>query len=283
MGGSKTMSNKKSNPQQPVEHAARLNINSLKSARKEVALKLQQSLAKPVYAAFRDMYVDDPNSFQELMDEIPFWCSEAPDILESEADAIINQVPSLERYLQVIFTTHIMIIAGMKWDEHPTAVDVDVPDVLEFIQLLYSNCAEQFSAHSELLDQPLNNRSVAKTHYLKGLKVVRKQVVETINDLLPTQQTIDKYLSDILSRHEVEADGSPESGDEEGEAVANVPSDEEVDKFTVTAADLPSAPVPPAVATQTKRINISKKAFERGESEPLNEDDELLEGLSDTD
>lgn len=278
-------------PQHKTTTAARLNINSLKSARKEVTQKLQQAVAVPVYRAFHDMYVEDPPTFDELMDEIPHWSTEAPDALESETIALADAVPSIERYIQVIFTTHVMIIAGIKWDEHPQEVCVDVPELTEFVQLLYSYCGEQFSAHHKLLE-PTANRSEARQNRLNALKMIRKQVLFAISDLLPTRKTIDTYLSDILQRgkplanaggfdDEGEEGDLSESEEEEKEAVISAAAAPTPQTTTViTAADMPRKDLPAAAEKRTVRIHKNALREEEEEAETA---DPLMDGLSDTD
>ncbi len=285
----------------PTSKPVTINIGSLKMTRNDVQSRLIRRLTPEIYKAFAAMYDDARESGEEiedffigLMEEIPTWDKDCPDILEVETTEIIDRIPQLNTYLRVILISHVMGISVLRYGEKPSDVDVEVPPLEEFIHAVYISCADFFAADPSLVDRN-GGKKLVTGRRLSALKIIKISIADVIQDMLPTDQVIQDYLQDLVASKSVTKQGEEiqEEGEEEVlvedppvKGLSTPPPEPRKEPMKVTTEDLPGP-------LKTKTITIEKDRWEAGaEGQPqpsrvaapvVDEEELLLAGINDQD
>ena len=212
-----------------------MNISVLVAARDEYIDQLKCILVPLLIQGFNSIYQDALKlsdgkrviwKFQELLKQIPQWNQT---ILQEESKRIKRKCPYIMDIVTAIFVTNVKILASVRLKGSRNDIRVKIPTSDIFIHSIYIESAQQLFYDPFLF----HHKSITihqNKHHVK--QIIESSVDETIRQMLPFDEILQKYLADALNDNAEFGEGESDSGEEE--AVSD--SDEE----SINNDDLPS-------------------------------------------
>ena len=216
-----------------------LNISVLVAARNEYIDQLKSILVPLLIQGLNSIYQDAITisenkkviwKFQELLKQIPQWNQT---ILQEESKRIKKKCPYIMDIVTAIFVTNVKILASVRLKGSREDIRVKIPTSDIFIHSIYIESAQQIFYDPFLFYHKGGNFNFGKIQENKQhvKQIICYSIDETIRQMLPFDDILQKYLADALKDNAEFGEGSSES---EQESVSD--SDEE----SVDGGDFPS-------------------------------------------
>ena len=211
-----------------------LNISVLVAARDEYIDQLKCILVPLLIQGFNSIYQDALKlsggrqviwKFQELLKQIPQWNQT---ILQEESKRIKRKCPYIMDIVTAIFVTNVKILASVRLKGSREDIRVKIPTSDIFIHSIYIEAAHQIFYDPFLFYH--KNKDVQQNKY-HVKQIIDSAVDETIRQMLPFDDILQKYLSDALN-------DNAEFGDGESDTTEGSVSDS--DEESINNNDLPS-------------------------------------------
>ncbi len=260
----------------------KLNISVLVAARDEYIDQLKCILVPLFIQGFTSVYQDAIKlsgnkrviwTFQGLLKQIRTWNQT---ILQEESRRIKKKCPYIMDIVTAIFVTNVKILASVRLKGSREDIRVKIPTSDIFVHAIYIEAAHQLFNNPFLCYHKLQPHEQHKNkEYIKC--IIESSIDETIRQLLPFEDILQKYLSDALNEN-AEFGGGESSSDDETVSDDNersidnndLPSDEE------------SEPESEDYEQNVKKFNLNGSNFKSNESdsEPESDSDSDNEGLN---
>jgi hypothetical protein len=136
-------------------------------------------------------------SFQEKLCSVVRWNQ---DIIDKEYSRITRN--SDESYLtgliDAVFVSNVKVLSSIRISNNKN-VNIKVPDSKVFIHKAYVECARQFYQDPYLMDDRVEilSQSEIQRNVKRSKNIIGISIEKTIRDLIPVQEIIESYLSDI--------------------------------------------------------------------------------------
>jgi hypothetical protein len=242
-----------------------LNISVLVAARDEYIDQLKSILVPLITQGFNSIYQDAITisnnqkviyKFQELLKQIPQWNQT---ILQEESKRIKKKCPYIMDIVTAIFVTNVKILASVRLKGSKEDIRVKIPTSDIFIHSIYIESAQQIF-YDPFLFYHKDTKNYGKVQENKQhiKQIISYAVDETIRQMLPFDDILQKYLADALKDNAEFGNGSSESeesysdSDEQSISDGDFPSDEESEEeepedapdknFVLGGAEQPSKP-----------------------------------------
>jgi hypothetical protein len=163
--------------------------------------------------------------FQELLKDIPKWNQT---ILQEESKRIKRKCPYIMDIVTAIFVTNVKILASVRLKGTREDIRVKIPTSDIFIHSIYIEAAHQIFYDPFLFYH--KNKDVQQNKY-HVKQIIDAAVDETIRQMLPFDDILQKYLADALN-------DNAEFGDGESDTTEGSVSDS--DEESINNNDLPS-------------------------------------------
>jgi len=217
-----------------------LNISVLVAARNEYIDQLKCIIVPLLLQGFNSIYQDAIKlsedkkviyKFQELLKQIPQWNQT---ILQEESKRIKKKCPYIMDIVTAIFVTNVKILASVRLKGSREDIRVKIPTSDIFIHGIYIESAQQIFYDPFLFYHRGSNfgKIQENKHHVK--QIICQSVDETIRQMLPFDDILQKYLADALKDNAEFGEGSDDSeeesvsdSDEESVGGDDLPSDEE--------------------------------------------------------
>ena len=217
-----------------------LNISVLVAARDEYIDQLKCIMVPLLIQGFNSIYQDALRissgkqiiwKFQELLKQIPQWNQT---ILQEESKRIKRKCPYIMDIVTAIFVTNVKILASVRLKGSRDDIRVKIPTSDIFIHSIYIESAQQifydpflfYHKNGFKFGEVQNNKYQVR-------RIIDESVDETIRQMLPFDDILQKYLADALNDNAEFGDGESESeeeplSDSDEESINNddLPSDE---------------------------------------------------------
>ena len=215
-----------------------LNISVLVAARDEYIDQLKCILVPLLIQGFNSIYQDAINlsknkrtiyKFQELLKQIPQWNQT---ILQEESKRIKKKCPYIMDIVTAIFVTNVKILASVRLKGSKEDIRVKIPTSDIFIHSIYIESAQQVF-YDPFLFYHKNNFGKIQENKYHVKQIISCAVDETIRQMLPFDDILQKYLADALNDNAEFGNGSESEeesvsdSDEESVDGGDFPSDEE--------------------------------------------------------
>jgi hypothetical protein len=213
-----------------------LNISVLVAARDEYIDQLKCIIVPMLLQGFNSIYQDSLKisegkrtiwKFQELLKQIPQWNQT---ILQEESKRIKKKCPYIMDIVTAIFVTNVKILASVRLKGSRDDIRVKIPTSDIFIHSIYIESAQQIFYDPFLFYHRSNKIQENKQHVKR---IIEYSVDESIRQMLPFDDILQKYLADALNENAEFGDGSESSyddsvsdPDEDSINNENLPSDE---------------------------------------------------------
>ena len=210
-----------------------LNISVLVAARDEYIDQLKCILVPLLVQGFNSIYQDSLKlsegkrviwKFQELLKQIPQWNQT---ILQEESKRIKRKCPYIMDIVTAIFVTNVKILASVRLKGSRNDIRVKIPTSDIFIHSIYIESAQQIFYDPFLFHHRTKHVQENKHHVRQ---IIDSAVDETVRQMLPFDDILQKYLADALNDNAEFGEGESESESEEpsdsDEESINLPSDE---------------------------------------------------------
>lgn len=231
-----------------------LNISVLVAARDEYIDQLKCIIVPLLIQGFNSIYQDSINlsnnkhviyKFQELLKQIPQWNQT---ILQEESKRIKKKCPYIMDIVTAIFVTNVKILASVRLKGSKEDIRVKIPTSDIFIHSIYIESAQQIFYDPFLFYHKGNQFGKVQENKYHVKQIISNSVDETIRQMLPFDDILQKYLADALNNNAEFGNGS----DTEEESVSD--SDEE----SVDGDDFPSdeESEPEEESEQIKSFNL---------------------------
>jgi len=215
-----------------------LNISVLVAARDEYIEQLKCIIVPLLIQGFNSIYQDAINlsnnkrtiyKFQELLKQIPQWNQT---ILQEESKRIKKKCPYIMDIVTAIFVTNVKILASVRLKGSKDDIRVKIPTSDIFIHSIYIESAQQIFYDPFLFYHRENKHVQQNRYHVK--QIISNAVDETIRQMLPFDDILQKYLADALNDNAEFGNGTDDSeedydSDSEEKSVdgGDFPSDEE--------------------------------------------------------
>jgi len=260
-----------------------LNISVLVAARDEYIEQLKCILVPLILQGFNSIYQDALKlsegkqtiyKFQELLKQIPQWNQT---ILQEESKRIKKKCPYIMDIVTAIFVTNVKILASVRLKGSKDDIRVKIPTSDIFIHGIYIESAHQIFYdpflfyHKNIFGKIQENK-----YHVKN--IIENSVEETIRQMLPFDDILQKYLADALNENAQFGDGSDSS--EEG-SIDSDPDEESIDGDDFPSEEEYSDPEDDPERDKVKSFNLDGKQTsfqpenELGEESELGEEPEL--------
>jgi len=211
-----------------------LNISVLVAARDEYIDQLKCIIVPLLIQGFNSIYQDALKlsegkrviwKFQELLKQIPQWNQT---ILQEESKRIKKKCPYIMDIVTAIFVTNVKILASVRLKGSRDDIRVKIPTSDIFIHSIYIESAQQIF-YDPFLFYHKNNKVQENKFHVKN--IIENSIDETIRQMLPFDDILQKYLADALNENAEFGEGESESSsisdsDEESINPDDLPSDE---------------------------------------------------------
>jgi hypothetical protein len=198
-----------------------LNINVLAQAHEYYIRQLKLHLTPLIYEGLISLYEDakrienDTNEFegnslkqfQKLLCDIPSWNQS---ILEEETKRILNEVDFLMELVAAVFVAHVQILASVKLGGKNSKIKVKIPTSDIFIHAVYCKTAETFYYNPYKFE---HYHVRENKEYIKDM--INKGIEDTIDDMIPIENIIKEYISNVFTSHTKENPRAVETMDPE--------------------------------------------------------------------
>ena len=216
-----------------------LNISVLVAARDEYIDQLKCILVPLLIQGFNSIYQDAINlsknkhiiyKFQELLKQIPQWNQT---ILQEESKRIKKKCPYIMDIVTAIFVTNVKILASVRLKGSKEDIRVKIPTSDIFIHSIYIESAQQIFYDPFLFYHKGNQFGKIQENKYHVKQIISNSVDETIRQMLPFDDILQKYLADALNDNAEFGNGSESEeesvsdSDEESVDGGDFPSDEE--------------------------------------------------------
>lgn len=208
-----------------------LNISVLVAARDEYIDQLKCILVPLILQGFNSIYQDALKlsenkrtiyKFQELLKQIPQWNQT---ILQEESKRIKKKCPYIMDIVTAIFVTNVKILASVRLRGSKDDIRVKIPTSDIFIHGIYIESAHQIF-YDPFLFYHKNNLGKLQENKYHVKNIIENSVEETIRQMLPFDDILQKYLADALNDNAEFGDGSDSS---ENESADSDPDEESID------------------------------------------------------
>ena len=214
-----------------------LNISVLVAARDEYIEQLKCIIVPLLIQGFNSIYQDAIKlsenkkiiyKFQHLLKQIPQWNQT---ILQEESKRIKKKCPYIMDIVTAIFVTNVKILASVRLKGSRDDIRVKIPTSDIFIHSIYIESAQQIFYDPFLFYHKGSSfgKVQENKHYVK--QIIVSAVDETIRQMLPFDDILQKYLADALNEN-------AEFGEGESETTEETVSDS--DEESINNDDLPS-------------------------------------------
>ncbi len=245
--------------------------------------KLATILTTPIYRGFLAMYQEAKNTaiatkdlsktltnFQGLIRLIPQWTPEKRSEIVKEIRDNTRECNFIDELLAAVFIAEIRIMTAAKIAETPRKINLIIPSFEKFIHNAYVQCARAiWKAAFLFLDvgvQPIEQQR----NLLKIEEIIREQLQETVDKMVPTRDILRSFLSETLEPQggvlpSGEDDITKDIGKAEEEQIRQLVK-KEIDTFkTITSATSgTSSPQPPS-HTPTPNIISAEQTEQKQE------------------
>jgi len=216
-----------------------LNISVLVAARDEYIDQLKCILVPLLIQGFNSIYQDAINlsknkhiiyKFQELLKQIPQWNQT---ILQEESKRIKKKCPYIMDIVTAIFVTNVKVLASVRLKGSKEDIRVKIPTSDIFIHSIYIESAQQIFYDPFLFYHKGNQFGKVQENKYHVKQIISNSVDETIRQMLPFDDILQKYLADALNDNAEFGNGSESEeesvsdSDEESVDGGDFPSDEE--------------------------------------------------------
>lgn len=172
-------------------------------AKKLYTSQLIDMLTPSIYEGLKSIYDssrEEDNvlkSFQEKLCSVVRWNQ---DIIDKEYERITHN--SDESYLigliDAVFVSNVKVLSSIRISNNKN-VNIKVPDSKVFIHKAYVECARQFYQDPYLMDDRVEilSHTEIQRNVKRSKNIIGISIEKTIRDLIPVQEIIESYLSDI--------------------------------------------------------------------------------------
>jgi hypothetical protein len=191
------------------------NLTTLNEARNEYCLELIGRLTPLVYqgilSIFEDAYqlcVQNDQvdkylmTFQNYLARVPKWNHE---IIEMETQRIIKetQCPYLEELMTCVHIIMLKNLTAIRAGTKNKKVDVDIPNLDDFIHKIYIEVARRIYKNVYLFDR--NVKALEKQKNMRECElIIRESIVNVIRKSMPIERIIRAYLDETTEEQVVQ-------------------------------------------------------------------------------
>lgn len=275
-------------------------INSLQESRNEWSARLLNILTPLIIQGFQSIFVDavklcsDNNedekylmTFQNFITRVPNWNTE---MIEKETQRIVesSHCSYLEDLISCVHIIHLKSLTCMRVGSKQKKIEINVPNLKDFIHKVYINSARKLYTNVYLYEQNIESLQIQKHNREKEV-IVKECILDTLRDNIPVEELLRSYLDEsveelieqeekeeIISREPIEEE-KPEKQEETSEKISLTEPNSNEEKNSENKS------LPPIDFTETsKENNISfaplpepvKESFEDTNIDILDDDDE---------
>ena len=146
--------------------------------------------------------------FQDKLSEVVDW----DELKKTEfSDDIIasSRCDWLEDLVTAVFILHTKILATIRSKNPPKKVNINVPEIKEFLHQCYIEVCRELWKHAYLF-QETSDPCLYQQNYNKCEEIISNSIIETIRDMLPVREMLRDHLSVIEDESSFEEDNSEE-------------------------------------------------------------------------
>ena len=183
------------------------NITSLNNSQQEWAIKLLNTITpyitEGIYSIFDEAYklcVDNKEkekylmTFQNLLSRIPKWNNS---IIEAETKRIVekSKCSYLEDLISCVHISHLKILTSMRVSKTQKKININVPELKDFIHKVYINCGRKLYTVVYLFErniEPLilqKNKKEIEDH-------VNNSILNAIRESIPVEEILKAYMDE---------------------------------------------------------------------------------------
>ena len=183
------------------------NITSLNNSQQEWAIKLLNIITpyitEGIYSIFDEAYklcVDNKEkekylmTFQNLLSRIPKWNNS---IIEAETKRIVekSKCSYLEDLISCVHISHLKILTSMRVSKTQKKININVPELKDFIHKVYINCGRKLYTVVYLFErnvEPLilqKNKKEIEDH-------VNNSILNAIRESIPVEEILKAYMDE---------------------------------------------------------------------------------------
>jgi len=183
------------------------NITSLNNSQQEWAIKLLNIITpyitEGIYSIFDEAYklcVENKEkekylmTFQNLLSRIPKWNNS---IIEAETKRIVekSKCAYLEDLISCVHISHLKILTSMRVSKTQKKININVPELKDFIHKVYINCGRKLYTVVYLFErniEPLilqKNKKEIEDH-------VNNSILNAIRESIPVEEILKAYMDE---------------------------------------------------------------------------------------
>lgn len=140
-------------------------------------------------------------TFQELLPSVKVWTD---DIVDEEVKRII-QKSNCNFLTELITCVHIIklkALTAIRVSNQNKVIDITTPNLNTFIKNVYVKVAREFYTKIHLFKLGISGEKQMENR-MQQLHIIKKSIIDTINDTMPVEQVIRSYLDETVEQEEI--------------------------------------------------------------------------------
>lgn len=190
--------------------------DSLVAAKQEYTNQLCDILTPLLYKGFKSIWKhcrsngkNSLKSFQEKLTTVPIWNQ---DVIDNEYSRIVKETDCnwLDKLIEAVFLSNVKVLSTIRIGKVKT-IDITVPETKKFIHHCYIEGARRLWQDPYLIDDREDNLSYTelKRNEKRMCVTLDDAIEKTISKLIPIQNILESYLTDIEGSGELEIEPEP--------------------------------------------------------------------------
>lgn len=184
-------------------------ISSLQESRNEWSSRLLNILTPLVVQGFQSIFVDavklctDNNedekylmTFQNFITRVPNWNSE---MIEKETERIVetSHCSYLEDLISCVHIIHLKSLTCMRVGSKQKKIEINVPNLKDFIHKVYINSARTLYSNVYLYEQNIESLQIQKHNREKEV-IIKECILDTLRANIPVEELLRSYLDESV-------------------------------------------------------------------------------------
>lgn len=188
--------------------------STIVAAKEEYTKQLLDILTPVLYTGFQNIWetckakkTDILVSFQLKLENIAIWNQ---NIIDNEYARAIKENHHLDKLIEAIFLANIKMLSVVRLGKAKT-IDVNVPNSKKFIHECYIESARKLWKDPFSIDDRedfLSFREIQR-NMERCYIYIDSSIKKTISDILPTEEILDKFLTDIDTEEQPQFESEP--------------------------------------------------------------------------
>jgi len=186
-------------------------------------------------------------TFQELLPSVKVWTD---DIVDEEVKRII-QKSNCNFLTELITCVHIIklkALTAIRVSNQNKVIDITTPNLNTFIKNVYVKVAREFYTKIHLFKLGISGEKQMENR-MQQLHIIKKSIIDTINDTMPVEQVIRSYLDETVEQEEIVQ-------------YENIPIEENQSLQSITQ------PQPTTTTTTTTTNDLKQPSIKQEETKP---------------